>query len=128
MLKVAAVSIGTELKVFNSICISTLLYGLESLPLSEARLHALDSFAYFSYRKILGYKPLAHVSYMALKFEALDHGVQLAWQSVALKSRRLSNFWHFGRHHLDIQLWGPDNAKRPRDRPAFRLYRCNCQG
>jgi hypothetical protein len=100
---VKEISIKTKLMVFNSVVISTLLYGLESLPLNKIQNNLLDSFCYRCYRSILGLKyfdfpdnriPREHV-WDLLRLD--NPNFKLC--SEILRRRRLDNFYHFKRRN-----------------------------
>ena len=90
--------------VFFAMCVSILLYGLESLPLTPARLHKLDSFAYLSLRTILGYKYYHHISYEMIVDNCKQLGFNFKWPSEMVVERRRRDYWHFFRHHTEYAL------------------------
>ena len=97
------VSLRVKVMVFYAVCISILLYGLESLPLTPHRLKKLDSFAYLSLRYILGYKYYHHKTYEDIVKRCEELGFSVTWPSVMLMRRRKKDYWHFFRHHTIIQ-------------------------
>lgn len=98
--------------VFIAMCISILLYGLESLPLTAARMRYLDSFAYLSLRSILGYKYYDRISYQHIVDKCKEDGINFSWPSEMLTRRRRKDFWHFFRHHTDYAMLGIDPSKK----------------
>jgi hypothetical protein len=105
------VSSRVKMMVFSAVCISILLYGLESIPLTATRLKKLDSFAYLSIRSILGYKFFHHKSYEDLFQECKEFGFKLNWPSAILMKKRRTDYWHFFRHHNDFALLGVTNER-----------------
>jgi sorting nexin-29 len=97
------VSLKTKLQVFNAIVMSTLLYGLESIAVSEVHNTLLDSFCYRCYKTILGLKakdfpenriPREHV-WSLLR----NDNPKFNLCSEILRRRRLDNFYHFKRRN-----------------------------
>jgi predicted DNA-binding protein YlxM (UPF0122 family) len=50
----SSISLKYKISIFNSFCVSTLLYGLDSEALSQKQLELLDSFAFQCYKKMIG--------------------------------------------------------------------------
>ena len=100
------VSLKTKVKVFQAICLSTLMYGLDSLPLSNSRSHCLNTFAYRSLRKIFRIKYDDHISYSDLSSLVKDKtGIEFKWPVDILKERRSSVFWDYAKKYYDIYSW-----------------------
>jgi hypothetical protein len=108
------IGLRVKLRVYMSVCIPVLLYGLESLPLTEARLRPLDSCVYRCLRSIIGYEYDAHVSYEMIEERCAEAGVVLVWPSIMLSKRRSSDYWHFFRHHTEFALLGVDGKYKNR--------------
>ena len=97
------VSFKTKFRVFESICMSTLLYGLESVALSPARCQKIDSFSFRCYKIMLnmwfakdGYISKASVYQLVQDSLGAD---KLYKPSEILRLRRLENYYHFRRNH-----------------------------
>jgi len=116
------VSLRVKVRVFRSVCISRLLYGLESLPLTPARSKKLDSFAYRSLRSLVGLRYDDHVTYQELHDIVLvSTGIDFVWPSKALREARVRDFWHFARHHNFYNQWRPEGGRPRPGRPKTRL-------
>ena len=106
-----SVSTRVKVMVFFSVCVSILLYGLESLPLTDARIHRLDSFAYLCLRSILGYRFYHRISYEVINDNCKQLGIKFSWPSEMLLRKRKRDYWHFFRHHTDYAVLGVGSGK-----------------
>ena len=106
------ISLKTKIRVFQAICIPVLLYGLESLPLTEARLRKLDSCIYKMLKSIMGYKFDNNVSYLEINTRLEEIGISFNWPSYSLSERMDKDFWHFFRHHPEYaNICNEENRK-----------------
>lgn len=119
--KQSNISVSTKMQVFKAVCISTLMYGLELLPISAAQSRPLDYFAYRCLRRFFKYEYKDNVSYTTLSTRCANLGIDFDWPSSLLKQRRIRGYGHFVRHHPEIVSLKPA-AKRPIGRPRLRLF------
>ena len=86
-----------KIKVFNAVLVSKLLYGLETIPISEASRSRIDAFQMKGLRKILGidHPFFSRVSNKTV-FEMANDGLktQIAPLSATLAKRRLALLGH----------------------------------
>jgi hypothetical protein len=93
----------TKIEIFNSVCISTLLYGLESVVLSETRMKSLDSFYFQCLKIILSLKNDKEKGYWirteTVKEVLQNHALEYLQPSLRLRLRRVNNYFHYQRNH-----------------------------
>ena len=111
-----AISTKLKIRILQTLCIPVLLYGLESLPLTAARLKKLDSCIYKMVKTIMRYKFDDNVSYKVLTDRIKDIGIDFIWPSFALCERMKKDFWHFFRHHPDYADICNDVDKKTKSR------------
>jgi hypothetical protein len=121
-----SVSTRVKVMVFFSVCVSILLYGLESLPLTATRLHQLNSFAYLCLRSILGYRYYQHISYELIEDNCKQLGIEFSWPSEMLVCRRRRDYWHFFRHHTEYAILGVKSGLKVSSR-VWTLDRIVCK-
>jgi hypothetical protein len=116
--KISNISVKTKFRVFFSCVMPHLLFGLESLPLTNARLKRLDSFVYLKLRSILGYHWWQHVSYETLTECCDSLKLRILWPSAILEASMLRDYWHLFRHHTRHAIIGV----RPKEKVYSRCY------
>jgi hypothetical protein len=100
-----------KIRIFMTVCVSSLLYGLSTLPLSDINLKELDFFAFKKLKMILklywNENDEHHMSYKSLESIIKDFGIKkFIWPSEMLRKRRKIDFWHHFRHHQEYNnLW-----------------------
>jgi exonuclease III len=119
--KFSSITLNTKCRVFQTICIPVLLYGLAHLPVSAAKAHALDSFAYKCARRLLKVYGAVHLSYAEVESRFASAGCEWLWPSRLLAVAQFRAFGHAARHHLFELSWVPP-CNRPRGRPPKRFH------
>lgn len=116
------ISLNLKIRLFKSLCLSTLLYGCETWPLTKTMQNRLDSFATTCYRYILGVKWQDKITNVVIletvHEEPLSKIVierQLRWLGHALRrdNRIVSNY----------AIYCPQHGHRSRGRPRLTYSR-----
>jgi hypothetical protein len=91
------IHISYKLQIFNSFCVSILLYGMETVAITKQQQSLIDSFCYKCYKAMLGifYAKDGNVSRIKIfkYIESIDAKFQLA--SEILRTKRLVTWDHF---------------------------------
>jgi hypothetical protein len=91
-----------KIRVFKAVCISTLLFGLESVTITPKMEGLMDSFAFRCYKIILGLyynKDEGRIS-REYVYGILQRDFEVLKPSLMLQKLRIKNFLHFQRNSL----------------------------
>ena len=101
--KAKEISVKAKVEIFKVMCISTLLYGLESVTVLKADEVKLDSFSYQCMVRILGlfYKDYGHVSRINVADKLTELGILYELPSMLLRKKRIVDQGHFKRNHRE---------------------------
>jgi exonuclease III len=100
------ISFPTKFKVFKVVIMPTLLYSLESLPLSKPRMKSLDSFVYRCFKSIFGlpfHSPVRNEELLC----AVNAHISFAMPSDVLPKLMVDFFDKFEKDHKFIATWSP---------------------
>jgi hypothetical protein len=118
-----------KIRLFNSICISSLLYGLENICITKELSRLLDSFAFRCVKRILNIKYTTHGHASRDSVYELLHNIKIKYQlpSATLRIKRLDNYFHFLRNHRNDprDLFNYNALKKNND---FRCFKYNKHG
>ena len=89
-----SVDLETKITVFKAIVMSTLLYGLKTHSLSDAKMKPLNWFCLRKLKSIFGIAHDAHTSYENMTKLLKDHEIKWKWPSEIIRKQRLHFFIH----------------------------------